>query len=68
MTYEDLDALLDKAASNQVDWCTSLQEIREKADAAYNAGELADYQWRALVTRSARIQDAKNDQRLKDHP
>lgn len=59
-TFEQLDGLLDQASLMQEDWVTSLQNIRELSDAAYNAGALADYEWKALVTRSARIQDMKN--------
>lgn len=59
--YEELDGLLDKAVLQQTDWVTTLQAIRTQVDAAYDSGALADYQWRALVTRSAKIQDMKND-------
>lgn len=58
--YEQLDALLDTASLTQQDWVSKLTVIRAEADRAYDAGELADYQWRALVNRSARIQDTKN--------
>ena len=58
--YEMLDALLDTASLRQRDWVTSLQEIRRWTDAAYDEGSIAEYQWRALVTRSAKIQDMKN--------
>lgn len=60
LNYEQLDALLDQADLMQEDWVTSLQNIRELSDHAYNAGALADYEWKALVTRSALIQDMKN--------
>lgn len=57
--YEYLDALLDKALLNDM-WLDDLQKIREAADEALNSGELAQYQWQALVTRSAKIQDIRN--------
>lgn len=58
--FEALDAELDRCKANQTDWLVSLQATRQAADDAYNAGELAEYQWRVLVNKSARIQDAKN--------
>lgn len=58
--FEQLDALLERSSLMQEDWLIDLQAIREAADAAYNSGELADYQWKALVSRSAKIQDMKN--------
>ena len=56
--YEQLDGFLDRIVlSGQEDFITNLQMIREAADAAFDSGELADYQWRSLITRSAKIQD-----------
>ena len=42
-------------------WVSRLQELREKIDAAYNEGALSDVEWKALVTRSAKIQDTLNE-------
>ena len=56
--YEQLDALLDRIVLNgQEDFLMNLQSIRVAADAAYDSGELAQYEWKALVTRSAKIQE-----------
>lgn len=60
--YEQLDALLDGAVLMDSGWANRLQDIRHWTDDAYDKGSLAKYQWRALVTRSAKIQDLKNDQ------
>ena len=58
--FEQMDALLDGVILDRTNWLNRLQAIREEADAAYNRGELTDYQWRVLVTRSAKIQDQIN--------
>lgn len=59
--FEKLDMLLDKTKTNQIDWVSNLQSIREEADASYNAGELAAHEWKMLITKSAKIQDERND-------
>ena len=63
--FDKLDMLLDKTKTNQIDWVSNLQSIREEADDSYNAGELADYEWRMLITKSAKIQDERNDAMIK---
>ncbi len=58
--YEQLDALLDTIMPNPEAWLSRLQSIRKQADYALDMGAMADHQWRALVKRSARIQDNLN--------
>jgi hypothetical protein len=58
--FEFLDAELDRARSNQTDWLVCLQAIRARADECYDAGTIAEYQWRVLINKSARIQDERN--------
>lgn len=54
---EQLDALLDRITlTGQEDFLMDLQSIRVAADAAYDSGELAEYEWKALVSRIAKIQ------------
>ena len=43
-------------------WVTRLQDLRDKFDAAHNEGALSDNEWKALVSRSARIQDTLNEE------
>ncbi len=58
--FEQLDALLDTIILNPDAWLSRLQNIRNRADAAYDEGSMSCQQWQALVTRSARIQDSIN--------
>lgn len=58
--FEQLDALLDTIILNPDAWLSRLQNIRNRADAAYDEGSMSWQQWQALVTRSARIQDSIN--------
>lgn len=58
-TFELLDAELDLAKTNKTDWLVSLQNIRERADAALSGKVLDQGQWNALIEKSARIQDMK---------
>ncbi len=61
MKFEELDARLDMAKNAQL-WLDSLATIRTDIDKAYNEGAIAEYQYKVLLTKSARIQDAKNDE------
>lgn len=60
---KELDAILLDATGLLKDtpWVDRLQILRGKIDHACDIGALAHYQWQALVTRSAKIQDMLND-------
>lgn len=62
--YEIIDAMLDRVVLDSEGYVTKLSAIRASADAYYNMGALADYQWRALVNRSAKIQDMLFDRNI----
>lgn len=65
--YEHYERLLRIVADTKPEgWVNDLQGIRKAVDQAHDAGALATYQWQALVSTSARIQDRFNDERMNE--
>ena len=62
--YEIIDAMLDRVVLDSEGYVNKLSFARTTADHYYNMGALADYQWRALVNRSAKIQDMLFDRNI----
>jgi len=66
--FERIDRMLDGVTLDTTGdrmltsgWLDRLIRIRRLTDDAYNTGAIAEHEWKALVGRSARIQDRIND-------
>lgn len=56
--FEQLDAILDRVLlMGQQDYFIDVEMVRGMTDQAYDLGQLADYEWKALKSRCDKVQD-----------